>query len=245
MQNCGITLKQVNGGVPQGSKIGPLAFIIKINGLEEVCKGISNNEKDTVILYMDDSTLSEILSTASHVSGEQIGKMQLRLDAVVNWSNSQDMVLNGEKCKEMIIDFRTKKTEIPELQIQEIPVERVNSFKLLGLWLDNNLKWETNTWAIIKKGRKRLSFLKILKNYGAPKADLIKFYKTVIRPVLEYSDVLWAGGLTAKQRINFERVQKRALQIICPREKYENALLSNEITRLEERRRDHCIYKLG
>jgi hypothetical protein len=63
----------------------------------------------------------------------------------------------------------------------------------------------------------------------------------IIRPVLEYSDVLWAGGLTAKQRINIERVQKRALQIICPREKYENALLSNEITRLEERRRDHCI----
>jgi hypothetical protein len=84
--------------------------------------------------YMDDGTLSEILSTAaSHVSGEQIGKMQLRLEGVVNWSNSQDMVLNGKKCKEMIIDFRTKKTEIPELQIQEIPVERVNSFNLLGL----------------------------------------------------------------------------------------------------------------
>jgi hypothetical protein len=83
--------------------------------------------------------------------------------------------------------------------------------------------------------------LKILKNYVAPKADLIKFYKTVIRPVLEYSNVLWAGGLTAKQRINIERVEKRALQIICPGEKYENTLLSNEITRLEERRRDHCI----
>ena len=145
-------LKQVNGGVPQGSKIGALAFIIKINGLEEVFKGISNNEKDTVILYMDDSTLSEI------VSGEQIGKMPLRLDALVNWSNSQDMVLNGKNCKEMIIYFRNKKTEIIELQIQEIPVERVNSFKLFGLWLDNNLKWETNPWAIIKKGRKRLYF---------------------------------------------------------------------------------------
>ena len=48
-------------------------------------------------------------------------------------------------------------------------------------------------------------------------------------------------GLTAKQQINIERVQKRVLQIICPGEKYENALLSNEITRLEERRRDHCI----
>jgi hypothetical protein len=61
------------------------------------------------------------------------------------------------------------------------------------------LKWETYTWAIIKKRSEKTSiseslyFLKILKNYGAPKGDVIRFYKTVIRPVLEYSDVLWAG----------------------------------------------------
>ena len=64
-----------------------------------MCKEISNNEKYTVILYMDDSTLSDFLSTACHVSGEQIGKMQLRLDAVVNLSNRQDMVLNGKSVK--------------------------------------------------------------------------------------------------------------------------------------------------
>ena len=42
----------------------------------------------------------------------------------------------------------------------------------------------------------RLHLLKHLKNYGAPKHDLVNFYKSIIRPVLEYGDVLWTGGIT-------------------------------------------------
>ena len=64
------------------------------------------------------------------------------------------MVLNGKKCKETIIDFRSKKTDISELLMKEIPVERVNSFKLLRLGIDDNLKWETNSWSVIKKAGK-------------------------------------------------------------------------------------------
>lgn len=64
------------------------------------------------------------------------------------------MVLNGKKCKETIIDFRSKKTDISELLMKEIPVERVRSFKLLGLGIDDNLKWETNSWSVIKKAGK-------------------------------------------------------------------------------------------
>ena len=62
--------------------------------------------------------------------------------------------------------------------------------------IDDNLKWETHTWSIIKKSRMRLHLLKHLKNYGAPKHDLVNFYKSIIRPVLEYGDVLWTGGIT-------------------------------------------------
>ena len=101
--------KEVNGGIPQGSKIGPLLFIIKINGLEEACKQPLSADRDMVIIYMDDSTLSEILDTSTHISGDQIGHLQVKLDAVVEWSKCQDMTLNGKKCKEMIIDFRKKR----------------------------------------------------------------------------------------------------------------------------------------
>ena len=58
---------------------------------------------------------------------------------------------------------------------------KVKSYKLLGLWLDDDLKWNTNTEYITKKASKRLYLLKILKKHGAPQQNLLTFYSTVIR----------------------------------------------------------------
>ena len=55
----------------------------------------------------------------------------------------------------MIIDVRKTKKEIPELQADQSPINRVSFYKLLGVWIDNNLKWETNTWALIGQWAKR------------------------------------------------------------------------------------------
>ena len=86
------------------------------------------NDSNMVIIYMDDSTLSEILDVSHHVSGEQIGNKQDQQNAVIEWSEDQEMVLNSEKCKEMIIiDVRKTKTEIPELQAEQSPINRVSS----------------------------------------------------------------------------------------------------------------------
>ena len=84
-------LEDVYGGIPQGSKIGPLAFVIKINSLEQVCL---ENDSNMVVIYMDDTTLSEILDVPQHSSGDQIGNMQEQLNSVTEWSKDQDMILN-------------------------------------------------------------------------------------------------------------------------------------------------------
>ncbi len=65
----------------------------------------------------------------------------------------------------MIMDFRRRKTVIPYLKVAGTTLERVTCFKLLGLWIDDNLKWNTNTEHIVKKAAKRLYFLKVLKSY--------------------------------------------------------------------------------
>lgn len=70
-------------------------------------------------------------------------------------------------------------------------IERVRSYKLLGLWLDEDLKWATNTEKITKKAVKRLFFLRMLKSYGAKPDDMMKFYTSVIRPTLEYAAQVW------------------------------------------------------
>ena len=110
-------LEDVNGGIPQGSKIGPLAFIIKINGLDQVCL---QNDNNMVVIYMDDSTLSEILDMSSHTSGQPIGNMQEQLNAVTEWATEQDMILNKEKCKEMIVDFRNTNSSIASRTVTDI-----------------------------------------------------------------------------------------------------------------------------
>ena len=95
--------------------------------------------------------------------------------------------LNLKKCKEMQLDLRINKTEIPSLTIDNITMEKVFTFKLLDVWIDDNLKWQTNTDSIIKE----LIMLKTLKKHGASETDLKRFYTSVIRPVLEYGAQVW------------------------------------------------------
>ena len=104
----------------------------------------------------------------------------------MKFTNHQKMELNLKKCKEMLIDLRRNKTAVPLTNIENNTVERVTSYKLLGLWVDDNMKWNTNTEKIVKKAAKRLFLLKVLKSYGASTSDMKNFYMAVIRPTLEY-----------------------------------------------------------
>jgi hypothetical protein len=69
---------------------------------------------------------------------------------------------------EMITDFRKNISPIPPIHVCGHNVSRTKSYKLLGIWLDYDLKWKTNTEYITKKAGKRLYLLTILKSYGAP-----------------------------------------------------------------------------
>ena len=111
----------------------------------------------------------------------------------------------------------------------------------MSVWIESDLKWNNNTCSIIKKGRKRLYFLKVLKKYAARAKDLLSFYCSLIQSVLEYGDILWHGGLTLLQSHDIERIQKRALRIIVPHLKYEEALTTFKLTSSKERREKHCV----
>ena len=188
---------KIKGGVPQGSKIGPLAFVIHINDLPSVIHSSENNDNDdSSSMFMDDTTLFEIMSVSKHISGSVIGNSQRNLDSVVQFTKDNKMQLHLNKCKEMQIDFRMNKTVIPPVKIDNRSLNIVRSYKLLGLWFDDDLKWKTNTEYIIKKGSKRLYLLKILKSYKAPKDALKRFYIAVVRSAVEYGAQVWNGNLT-------------------------------------------------
>jgi len=95
------------------------------------------------------------------------------------------MVINSKKTKEMILGTANKSPP-PLLTISNSPVERVTCFKLLGINICNNLRWDAHVDALCSKVASGLYFLKLLKRSGLSADDLLCFYKSVIRSVQLY-----------------------------------------------------------
>ncbi len=96
-------LQKIRGGVPQGNKLCPIAFILKINHLPQVT--IPNEQKqicepsedqDTA-MFVDDTTLSEVVNITQHSSGSPIGNTQRSVNNVVQFAKDKSMELNGKK----------------------------------------------------------------------------------------------------------------------------------------------------
>ena len=118
---CFSSLEPVNGGVPQGTVLGSLLFLIMINDL-------LTNYRDRW-KYVDDSTLSETLTR------DQPSSLQSILDGINQWCGENDMLLNIKKCKELLVCFWKNKPNIPPLKLNNHPIEVVQSAKLLLLLL--------------------------------------------------------------------------------------------------------------
>ena len=83
-------------------------------------------------------------------------------------------------------------------------------------------------------------FLRVLKRSGVDQSSLIKVYTTCLRPVLEYGCQIWNYNSPDYLKEEIERIQRRALRIICPHLSYNKALITNNIPLLSQRRNDLC-----
>ena len=129
------------------------------------------------------------------------------------------------------------------LQISDAELEVVSSVKLLGVTIQNNLKWDQQVQKHITNGSRRLYILSRLRKNLVKPNDLILIYKLYILPILEFGAVVWSSGLTLAQIRSLERIQKRALRIIVyPHVLPHSDLLSSlNILSLSERRNQLVI----
>ena len=148
------------------------------------------------------------------------------------------MQQDADKCKEMIIDFKRNNHVFNHVNGKELSV--VESVKILGLTVSSNLLWNNHVIEAIKKSNKRIFFLVLLKRAGVPLEDIIIFYCTTIRPVLEYCPPVFHHALPQYLSDDIERVQKRALSIISPGQRYEATLNRFSLTTLKSRRLELC-----
>jgi len=140
--------------------------------------------------------------------------MQSCFDRLLTWSDEKDVVVNFNKTKEMVTDPPSLTSNLPLINTTTGHIERVNSTKLLGLYLDSNLTWHTHIDTMLSKSTQRLYFLKQLSCAGFPQTQLWHFYLTVIRPVLEYAAPVWHHLITKTQADQIEAIQRRAIRII-------------------------------
>ena len=107
-------------------------------------------------------------------------------------------------------------------------VECVTTYKLLGIIISNDLKWNEHIDYISKKATKRLYYLRILKKVGANREGTVKVYLTIIRLLLEYGAQVWQD-IPEFLSNKLESIQKRALHIIYPYHSYLGALNTSNL----------------
>jgi len=195
------TWTTLSGGMPQGSWLGPLSFIVLIDDLAV---------GSILHKYVDDTTISELLSSTSQTSD-----IHSYVNKLLSWSTQNFMKINYSKTKEMLLGPLSK-LNVPDLDIQDNIIERVSGFKLLGVNINNNLSWHLHVDYICARANTRLHYLKRLKWAGLPEDRLAHWYTSVIRPVLEYCAVVWHHGLSKHQTDLIEAIQRRALRIVYP-----------------------------
>ena len=100
------------------------------------------------------------------------------------------------------------------LHINGETVERVSSFKFLGIHIPENLSWAINTTAIVKKAQQRLYFLRTLRKVNLSQQHLRSFYRCSIESVLTYGILPWYGSSSAADRKSLQRIIKTAQNII-------------------------------
>ena len=194
----------IESGVPQGSVLGPLLFLIYINDLTE---NISSNMR----LFADDSSLfvkvTDIQDTQSQLMDD--------LEIITSWAHQWKMEFNPDISKqaiEVIFSHRKKKPTHPPLQFNGIPVKRETHTQHLGAILDQRLSFRLHIDEKIKKANKGLGLLRFLSKY-VTRSVLDKVYKMYVRPHLDYCDIIYHNQHKDSMQL-LESVQYQAALIV-------------------------------
>lgn len=189
----------VTSGVPQGSVLGPLLFLLYIN---DITANITSNIK----LFADDCVIyREINHYNDHIM------LNDSLAVVTNWCSKWQMKINTQKSGIMTVSRKTKPSNFP-YTINNTLLNKVEEHKYLGVTLTSDLKWDKHIANITSKALRKLFFLKRTLALSTTPTKLLA-YTSFVRPVLEYANTVWFPySLTNITKL--EAIQRKAVRFI-------------------------------
>lgn len=190
----------VTSGVPQGSVLGPLLFLVFIND-------ITDSISCTIRLFADDCIIyREINSHSDHLA------LSDSLHHLSNWCDMWQMSINPKKTVCMTIT-RKKEAIQYDYRIKGTRLEKVNAHKYLGVTITSSLRWDTHISNITSVALRKLFYLRRCLRL-APHSTKLLAYTTYVRPVLEYANTVWFP-YTVTNIQKLENVQRKAARFIC------------------------------
>ena len=221
-QGAESTWRPVISSVVQGSVLGPLCFLIYMNDLE------SNLKASTVSKFADDTKLIHTVETEEDRTG-----MQNSLNDLHTWASTWQMKFNEGKCSVMHFG---KQNPHYTYTMGSSELKEANEEKDLGILVNKSLKVASQCAAAAKKGNRVLGMIK--RNFSfRTKEVIVKLYKSLVRPHLDYAMQAWSPFLEKDKKI-LEKVQARATKLIpeIHHLPYEERLAELNLTTLEKRR---------
>ena len=216
----------VSSGVPQGSVLGPLLFIMYVNDLPDEVQSFTKLFADDAKLYKDLQNL------------EDFEMIQDDLNKLCQWTIKWLMIFNVEKCKVMHIGRENPRFEyeMTDKQGSTKVLKSVEIEKDLGVYVQENLKFEKHISLTINRANKLVGLIKRTFSY-LDQETLLTLYKTIIRPIIDYGNIIWFPVLKKDIRA-VENVQRRLTRLLpeLSHLSYEERLRELNLTTLHYRR---------
>ena len=229
------TTAAVTCGVPQGSILGPLLFIIYINSLPDVMPNTIRT-----FLYADDTALVAHGKTADEVS--------LALNTAINraatWFNNHRLSLNVKKTKLMLIGTTNKvstEMSIPPVYYNNEKVEEVSVFKYLGIMLDRNLTFDQHVKYLKRKVLIKMKTLARIRD-SISQGLALYLYKSLIVPDFDYADQVY-DAMSNQNAEALQIMQNKCLRICTKSDQRCNVAELHKVSGmlfLSDRRKNHC-----
>jgi hypothetical protein len=207
INSCQSDPKTVLCGVPQGSILGPLLFILYVNDLPQCFSQCQVN------IYADDTAFYVAKRTVHDINEV----LQTEFESVHQWLCANQLSLHVGKTASMLICSRQKRAHLQDqtisLSLNDEAVSQVEGLKYLGVYIDCNLNFDQHIDEVCRKLRRALGILR----RAAPYVDQrtrITLYNTLLLPHFDYCSTVWGTGITQGNLSKLQKIQNCAMRIV-------------------------------